>query len=360
MHHPSPAVSADGRPAGLTLLEVLVSCGILAIGLASVAALLPAAGSRFAQATQADRAGALAASVRAELVSRGLVAADVVGTASSPSYSFRTYAGGAVLTGSGSPPSYAFGEVLTALNTANSTLMTSTAANAAPWRTWNTFIATSPSPVVAQRLDTSTGGRGLALDDDLVYLTSSTATNPVNSFAADGRAFNPGLRWGATVIPNTLPAAPGAAATLSVAVFRKADGVARELRVMGSAGAAMFPCTGVLMAGVTGTVHSGSSALTPTGTCGFQIDAARRLVLQPCTSVLALTSPQPQWVRVTSSWMIRGPTITTASGTTEDTRFRRSFVVLDPNPITSSTTQELRIIGFEGLLRVDHYPVTLD
>jgi len=50
----------------------------------------------------------------------------------------------------------------------------------------------------------------------------------------------------------------------------------------------------------------------------------------------------------------------TASGTTEDTRFRRSFVVLDPNPITSGTTEELRVVGFEGLLRVDHYPVTLD
>jgi len=326
MHPPSPAVSADRQPAGLTLLEVLVSCGILAIGLASVAALLPAAGSRFAQATQADRAGALAASVRAELVNRGLVAADVV---------------------TGSPPSFAFGELLTALNTVSSTV------SGTLGRRWNGVIAASPSPVVAQRLDTSTGGRGLALDDDLVYVTSSTATNPVNSFAADGRAFNPGLRWGATLIPNPLPATPGAAATLSVAVFRKA-GDAREIRISGAAGSTMFPCTGVLSG--SSSLLSGSGAITPpTGTSGFQIDAARRRVLQPCSSVLALTDP-PQWVRVTSSWMTRGPIV---SGT-EDVRGRRSFVVLDPNPITSSTTQELRIVGFEGLLRVDHYPVTLD
>jgi len=37
---------------------------------------------------------------------------------------------------------------------------------------------------------------------------------------------------------------------------------------------------------------------------------------------------------------------------------RRSFVVLDPNPLTSGTT--LRVIGFDGLVRVDQYPVTLD
>jgi hypothetical protein len=33
-------------------------------------------------------------------------------------------------------------------------------------------------------------------------------------------------------------------------------------------------------------------------------------------------------------------------------------VVLDPNPLTSGTT--VNVIGFDGLLRVDHHPVTLD
>jgi hypothetical protein len=310
------AIASARRPAGLTLMEVLVACGVLAIGLAGVAALLPAAGSRFAQATQADRAGFLAASVRAELVNRGLVAADVVVSGT---------------------PTYAFGEVLTALNTVSSTS-----------RRWHTFIGPNASPVVSQRLDTGTNGRGFFLEDDLVYATSSTSATPVNSIGADGgRAFNPGLRWGATLIPTSGAAVPGAPATLSVASFAKAS-AAREISISGSAGSMMFPCTGVLATGPTATMQA-------SGTHGVAIEAARRLVLQPCTSVLVLGSP-PRWARVAASWTIPGPIV---SGT-ENRTLRTSFVVLDPNPIQSSTTQQIRIVGFQGLLRVDHYPVTLD
>ncbi|MBM4058212.1 MAG: hypothetical protein FJ275_08255, partial [Planctomycetes bacterium] len=53
--------SSDHARAGMTLLEVLVACGILVMGLASVAAMLPAAGARLAEATAIDRAGTLSA-----------------------------------------------------------------------------------------------------------------------------------------------------------------------------------------------------------------------------------------------------------------------------------------------------------
>lgn len=59
--------------AGMTLLEVLVALGILVAGLASVAALLPAAGARLADATAIDRAGTLAANAHADLRNRGLL-----------------------------------------------------------------------------------------------------------------------------------------------------------------------------------------------------------------------------------------------------------------------------------------------
>ncbi len=60
---------------GTTLLEVLVACGILIIGLASVAALLPAAASVMAEASRLDRAANLATNAVADLRFRGLLTA---------------------------------------------------------------------------------------------------------------------------------------------------------------------------------------------------------------------------------------------------------------------------------------------
>jgi len=54
----------------MTLLEVLVSLGILVAGLASVAALLPASSARLAEASAADRAGTLSMNAQADLLNR--------------------------------------------------------------------------------------------------------------------------------------------------------------------------------------------------------------------------------------------------------------------------------------------------
>ena len=63
--------------AGMSLLEVLVALGVLAAGLASVAALLPAAGARLADATAIDQAGALAANTHADLRIRNVLTASM-------------------------------------------------------------------------------------------------------------------------------------------------------------------------------------------------------------------------------------------------------------------------------------------
>ncbi len=63
------------KRAGMSLLEVLVSLGILAAGLASIAALLPAAGARLGDAAAIDGAGALAANVQADVRIRGILVA---------------------------------------------------------------------------------------------------------------------------------------------------------------------------------------------------------------------------------------------------------------------------------------------
>ena len=70
------------QPRGMTLLEVLVASGILVIGLVSVAALLPAAGSRLAEATLIDRAGTLSANCYADIWNRGMLTSGLVSSSS--------------------------------------------------------------------------------------------------------------------------------------------------------------------------------------------------------------------------------------------------------------------------------------
>jgi hypothetical protein len=58
---------------GITVLEVLIAIGILAVGLASVAAIIPAAGSQGARAVILDRAAVHAANVLADAATFGLL-----------------------------------------------------------------------------------------------------------------------------------------------------------------------------------------------------------------------------------------------------------------------------------------------
>ena len=58
---------------GITLMEVLIAIGILAVGLSSVAALLPAAGSQAKKAVIADRAASMAENCLADAVTIGVI-----------------------------------------------------------------------------------------------------------------------------------------------------------------------------------------------------------------------------------------------------------------------------------------------
>jgi len=269
MHGLPPTVASRHPRAGLSLLEVLVACGILAVGLASVSALLPAASARLSQATRQDRAGILAANARAECVTRGLVAADIFSSATT---------------------ACVFGELAGLPGTG---------------------IA-GPSSNLAQRTGTST----FQLADD------------------------PSFRWGAMLTPRSGTAAAGLPATLSIAVFRKAPTISPTITL-------------------TGGTLSPRFQLITSSTSGLRDEATRRRFLPACSHVVITSTntnpPRPPWVRVTSSWTMPGPI---TSGTVENVALRRSFVVLDPNPLTSGTT--LTVIGFDGLVRVDQYPVTLD
>ena len=171
--------------AGFSLLEVLVASGLLVLGLAGFAALLPAAGSRLAEATAEDRAGTLASNAFAEIASRGLAASDLFPASSTN----RACVFGPVLTGLAQPA-----------------------------------IVAAASATLAPRIEPT---RGFTLEDDLTYRMAGSAATPVNAFVNGGlgpRESKEGHCWAAMLTPLNFssPVGPGSRATLSVAVFRKA------------------------------------------------------------------------------------------------------------------------------------------
>lgn len=291
---------------GITLLEVLVACGILVVGLAGIAAVLPAAGSRLAQASLEDRAGAAAANAYAEIVNRGLIAVD--------------------LFGSGTTKACVFGQSLPTLAT------TATASN---------FIVSATATVLQTRIDRT---RGFQLEDELVYTVPTIADTPNNSFVSGvvgPREYRSGVCWGAMLAPAQYPANAGGIATLSIAVFKK-PGNTKLLMLTGTP-APMFLYT-------TGSLR------------GIADEADCKQFLTGCSSVLALpttSNTPPRWVKITSSWTNPGP------GTPEDATKRKSFVVLNLAALGSGTANlissgSMTVIGFENLIRVDQYPVPLE
>ena len=158
---------------GITLLEVLIAIGILAIGLTSVVALVPAGKSQAARAIVLDRASVLAANALADAATFGLLRVDVSGNSlagygmvpqSAPSTKTLldpTYSGGSAL----SADSYA---ALTRKG-----IYSSPADGLSP--------ATAPAPVL----------RLLAQSrDDLIVSPGATEDDlPFNSFVDGARAF---------------------------------------------------------------------------------------------------------------------------------------------------------------------------
>lgn len=281
MHaHPPGGDPATRHPhprAGLSLLEVLISCGVLVVGLASVAALLPASSARLAEAVLEDRGGALAANAYADIVNRGLVTADIFANPAQPAV---------------------FGSVLPTAGIAG--------------------VTPADPATLASFVDSS---RAFLLEDELRFNPSASGSVPLNTFrrvdnADVCREFNEAVCYGAMLAPTAPPATRGGQAVLSVAIFRR-TGTARQFSL---------------------TAQAGSYQLSAT-----DADLVR-LYFRPCASVLSLPAAgTPRWLRVASSWR------SNASGTTQ------AFVTFTDASATGVTT----VIGFDGLLRVNEYSVTL-
>ena len=296
-HVPPPA----GSRAGFSLLEVLVACGILVIGLTSIAAILPAASSRLAEATAEDRAGTLAANAYAEAVARGLLSSDIFPASSSGT---TCVVFGRVLTINGTSTSIPGGKVALASGTTVSGTVSLTQAQ---------YILTPLSTRIDQ-------ARGFVLEDDLTYSIPTTGETPNNSFLNGGagpREYKDGVCWGGMLTPTVLTGTvgPGSVATLSLAVFKKSGGIQS----------------------LTLTPTSGYYSVLPA-------DAqTRKKYAKGCSYLLVLpTSAAPTWQRINASWTRTGSTFLTFTGT---------------QLFSGSTTLA---IGFEGLLRLDERTIVLD
>ncbi|MDA1039932.1 MAG: hypothetical protein O3A37_06570 [Planctomycetota bacterium] len=236
-------------PRGITLLEVLIACGVLVLGLASVAALLPAAGSRLGQATVEDRGGVLAANARAEVQLRGLLTADLFQERNK---------------------TIAFGEVLDQVPPLAAQKMT------------------PPRPeVLAERIS----DRDFLLEDQLLFEPPTTAETPLNSFTDGRRAFKESLSWGASLAPakpDTIGAIPGSPAVLTIAVFR-AGSEARRIQL----------------------VPASTDADRPTDFYRMQSfdPGLLKSHLKGCSYVIAppmRPDQSPRWFRIQSSWVTDG------------------------------------------------------
>jgi hypothetical protein len=279
-----------GRPgrAGLSLLEVLIACGVLALGLGGVAALLPAAGQRFGAAIVADRARFVAANGHADMLSRGLASA-----AACP----------------GNARAFVFGPALVGAASAAPTVV---AAGSLGGIDAERFFVAEDDVVFEYQLRPVVAGR--MTGERAVFFTGG----PQNVFNAGGlgpRRYRDSIVWGATIVPVTTPAQPGTAAVLSIVVLRRSGEPKRISLVRNADGTYQCP------------------------------EADRLQRLTGCSSALVVAVggadvARPAWVSVRASWP--------------------GNVALDTEALAPEWQgQSLVVIGFEGVVRVEHHLVTL-
>ena len=323
-------------PRGITLLEVLVACGILMFALSGIAAILPAAGSRLAESVAEDRAALMAANAYSDIQASGVLSHTLFVTSTTPTFN---------ITVSGSASSAK--QLRTLAMGLNVTSIIdlppgqSSASKVAPDYFFDQFHDSPPWPLSLLKVwpynKTSPveARRDFFIQDDLQFSADTLASQYENQTLGP-RAFKRGVCWGATLAASGTSVGPGSAATLTIAIFKKPG----EIR------------------GVDLTQPASGGVLyeLPAG-----LETVRSTFLKPCAYVLAIppevaapdTPPAPKWFRINSSW-------TQQSSTPAQ---RISYVSLPPEATRYTTStgsgKQLLVIGFAGLIRVDEYPVIL-
>lgn len=286
---------------GFSLLEVLVACGILVVGLTSVASILPAASARLREAATQDRAAAMAAAALAEFECRELAFRGLFTTAAN------TYVG--------VNKAVCFGEVLRNVPSTTTVVPVS---------------GTAPT-LLSERIDNSPASngvrRGFFLEDDIQF-QPGVGSWPVNLFVGGTREFRRGVCWGAMVEPYPWNADPNPAAAdpmrsvrATIAVFRKStDAAPLQITLSGSAGS-MFTVT-------TPVIN----------------EPTRKKYLDGCMRVLAVRqSPPaaPEWLTVNSSWIQGSVCRVVFRDDPQGERYK-----------TLASTGTLQVLAFENILTI--------
>lgn len=306
----APEISRDRLPAGITLLEVLISCALLIIGLTAIAGMLPAAGTRLSQATVEDRAALLLSNAMAEVSNRGLVTADAFPVAA-------TGVGGRTAV---------FGMVLGELPNLGTLPNGRDAAD----------YFTEVSAVTRQRCGSD---RTFLLEDVLAYERSPYADVPKNAFMQDAAGLGPrkvrrGLCWGAMLTPAGEAVSPGSKAILSLGIFKR-GGRSED---------------GEFEAGVP-------LALKRAGSFYEAAIATKESFLGGCSWLLAIPADpnrSPRWFRIVTSWNVSGGTGSVKRLIIDN---QAEFADLTGSTATDSTAV---VLAFEGIVRVDEQVVTLN
>jgi len=279
----------------MSLLEVLVALGILVAGLARVAALLPAASARLADATAIDRAGTLAANAHADLRNRGILTATTI-FPTSP-----------VITSSSSQIRV-LGDAFPDVPFATGTSFVS-----------GTFIKSSPANLPAAVM---------TLQDDLQLSGSLNLSGTGNPLVT-----NPvGVTYAVTVVPTaTGTVSVGSPVRVGVVVFKRpnVDWMPIQLTKRG--------------AGVFQVITSATAT-------AVQNELTRKRFFPSCSWSFATSGTAPaqsRWLRVGSSWTLSGTSYVSFSDADAD--------VVASIPTNSSLTVQ----AFSGVLRVDERPAIL-
>jgi type II secretory pathway pseudopilin PulG len=337
---PAPPLIRPRQRQGFTLLEVLVACGILVVSLASIAAILPAAGSMLAEANAQSRATSLAANALSELRNRRLLAADVF------------------------MPGASSARIGRLLDAANEDLDNDGVLDAGEDTNANGLLDTPPPlanlSMVDGRIDRV---RNFQLEDDVVYSLPGASGLPGNSFVKNGsagaREYRDAVCWGAMLVSDSVSPPAGSLALLSVAIFKKAP--ASSIINLYSPGATP-PSDRRMLALFEGDMQASPSP--GNAARRGQDESNRKRLLAPGTAILLVpraAGERHRWVRVTSSWTTNEP----ASVTSEPAPVRKSFVMLDSAPqfgwiAGPGGTAFIAAICFENLIRLEEQWVTLE
>jgi Tfp pilus assembly protein PilV len=179
---------------GISLIEVLISIGILAVGLTSVLAFIPAGHSMARTSLITDQAAIVASNALADLATQGFLRADSLSSVSSP-------------------------VIIDPLG--NSGMWTGVGGNAATLRQAGVFASQA---LASPGRSSPTSQQSFRSRDDVLYDIPDSDDDVTNRFADDSRAYKGNFSWLA-ILSNAGGGAmrAGDEVTLAVVVFHNRD-----------------------------------------------------------------------------------------------------------------------------------------